>query len=397
MLLPSCAHAVPAAALLILAASPLALGSCSGSAPEPVERAPVVVPTPPPTASTAATTAPTTTATAMATATATATAESTATATAVTAAPPAPTVREVDEGWAVEPREPPPVRPKMAGEAALVWQTTPAPPNPNGPRDRDTTTTRYLVEKNGRAEVVAERGEAVFSSKSSLWHLAAQGLPVTAEDCEYGGKRVKRVDHELVFASLTNKGRMVAPMRSHILKGEWARLDLVAMAGPWVSATIDHYSAACYGRPFGSAYRVAVDLDAGRIRRVAVPAGALERFRPILQEVLNKGCASGSSKIGPEGLGFRYDRAGRLVVEHDFYALTAPVCYHGVAHVFVGSYDLPPEVAPLAQLPAWLVGYLEGRPSNGVSVIAPGREQAAQQEFERLPVASPDLPRDSTH
>src|SRR5579863_4352530 len=64
------------------------------------------------------------------------------------------------EAVPVQPPSPPtaapaPSRREMAGEAALVWEIVPAKPSPSGPRDRDATITRFVVDKDGRAEVVA--------------------------------------------------------------------------------------------------------------------------------------------------------------------------------------------------------------------------------------------------
>ena len=371
---------------LLVAGSAPALG-CSGSPPAPAERVSgssallpsAMTSSAPPSASSAALVA----------------SSATVAASSGAVAEPPPAVREVAEGYAVEPREPVPRRPEMAGQAALVWQTIPAPPNPSGPTERDLTVTRYVLQKDGHAELVAERGEALFASGASLWHLTARDVPVVIEDCDAGGKRVRRVHRQLVFESLEKKPRVVEPMKAHVASGEWARLDLVAMVGPWVAATIDHYSASCEGRPVGSAYRVVVDLDQGKIRPFDIPAGALERYRPLVRDVLAHGCSSGGDEIRADGAGFHYDQAGRLVVDYDFSSFTAPVCFHGVAHVFVGTYELLPQLEPHGQLPTWLQGYLKEHPSRGVSLIAAGREDAARTELEGLPKVAPELPRDS--
>jgi hypothetical protein len=63
-------------------------------------------------------------------------------------------------------------------------------------------------------------------------------VPVVVEDCAAGGKRVRRVHKQIVFESLdAKKPRRVAPMKAHIELGEWARMDLEAMVGPWVVTT----------------------------------------------------------------------------------------------------------------------------------------------------------------
>jgi hypothetical protein len=348
------------------------LAACATSTPAPVE----VVAVPPPTAAPLVSTP-----------------EPPASSAAPEAPPPL-QVRQVNAGWALEPRDPAPARPEMPGEAALVWEVIPAPPNRSGPIERDTTITRFVVQKDGRAEIVAQRDEAVFSSGASLWHLTSRDVPVVVEDCTDPGKRVRRIRKQLVFESLEKKPRRVTPMEGHVELGEWARLDLEAMVGPWVSMTIDHESHECGGRPLGSASRVVVDLDRAQPRKFELPKGALERYQTMVHDVIAGQCGGGD-EIQADQAGFHYDQQGNLVVEYGFRAFTASSCFHGIAHVFVGTYDLLPELASQGRLPAWLRAYLKEHPSRSVSVIPIGREVAARKEFERLPRIAPRLPRDS--
>jgi hypothetical protein len=83
-------------------------------------------------------------------------------------APTLPNVREVAGGFVVDPVEPAPDREEMVGRAALVWHVVPASPSTYGPQERDLITTRFVVDKGGCAEVVAERREAVFAGSRSL-------------------------------------------------------------------------------------------------------------------------------------------------------------------------------------------------------------------------------------
>jgi hypothetical protein len=309
-------------------------------------------------------------------------------------APPA--IREVGAGFAVEPRGPAPSRPEMAAKAALVWEVTPAKPNPRGPRDRDTTTTRFVVEKDGRGEVVAERGEAVMTGGGALWHLVGSDLSVEAVDCAAGGKRVRHVRKQVVFESLGEKRRRVAPMEGTVAAGDWARMDLEAMVGPWVVATVDRvHEDDCEGHHVGSPRRIVVDLDQGKERAFALPKGAIDRYGALARDAVTRGCGTDAGTIAEAGAGFRYDRGGNLLVELGFSAPTATACFGGLVHVFVGTYELLPELEPYGRLPAWLRTHLGARGSPGVSVIPRGGEDGARKAFEQMPKVAPRLPRDS--
>jgi hypothetical protein len=360
---------------LLLRLALLALpAGCSGGALGHVETVPVQPPPAPPTAAPAA--APP--------------------ASSATPEEPPPELREVGAGFAVDPREPAPSRREMAGKAALVWDVLPAKPNPSGPRDRDTTRTRFVVEKNGRAEVVAERGEAVMTGGGTLWHLVGSDLPVVVMDCAAGGKRVQHVHKQIVFESLGKKRRRVAPMEGAVKAGDWARMDLEAMVGPWVVATVDRvHEDDCEGHHLGSPERVVVDLDRGEERRFALPKGALARYGGLVRDVVGRGCGTDWGTIEEAGAGFHYDRGGDLVVELGFSSSTATACFGGIVHVFVGTYELLPELEPHGRLPGWLRGFLGERASRSVSVIPLGGEEAARKELERLPEVAPTLPRDS--
>jgi hypothetical protein len=285
----------------------------------------------------------------------------------------------------------------MAGSAALVWDVTPAPPDEHGPRARDTVRTRLVVEKDGAAVVLAERGEAVFSSRTSLWHLRGEELVVEVEDCTAATPRtVEARRHQLVLESLERKPRRVAPMEHHVLVGEWARLDLESMAGPFVQVAVDRYSSSCQGSaPRGSGYRLVLDLDAGAEQTLTTPPGVRPGQVPRVRAAMAAGCGHGQEELVEGGVGFHYDTAGDLVAEYDFFEYVAPVCYAGTLHVFAGSFVLPPELAPHARLPRWLRAWLATHPSRGVSVIPVGREAEARKELLSLPPVSPPLPRDS--
>ena len=346
---------------------------CSGGAAGHVEAAPVEPPAPPTAAPAASTPAP-----------------------AATPEEALPALREVGAGFAVDPRGPAPSRPEMTGKAALVWQVIPAKPNPHGPRERDTTITRFVVEKDGRGEVVGERDEAVMIGGGTLWHLVGNDLPVTVMDCTAGGKRVRHVRRQIVFESLGTKRRRVAPMEGTVEAGDWARLDLEAMVGPWVVATLDRvHEDDCEGHHLGSPERIVVDLDRGEKRVFPLPKGALGRHQGLVREVAAKKCGLEMEGIEEAGASFRYDRAGDLLVELGFSAPTATACFGGTVHVFVDTYDLLPELEPYGRLPGWLRGFVGERGAQGVSVIPAGGEAAAREAFERLPRVAPTLPRDS--
>jgi hypothetical protein len=64
--------------------------------------------------------------------------------------------------------------------------------------------------------------------------------------------------------------------------------------------------------------------------------------------------------------------------------------------VFVGTYEMPPELEAYGRVPGWLRGFLDEHPSRSVSMIPIGREDAARKELERLPTVAPKLPLDSS-
>lgn len=316
--------------------------------------------------------------------------------TSASASPPPLPFREVDTGYAVDPLDAAPPRPDMQGTAALVWQTIAAPANPSGPRERDTTRTLFVVVKDGRAEIVAERDEAVMFGGNVLWHLASRDVKTTVEDCTVEPPKKKRVVHkQLVFESIEKKRRTLALMGAHVESGEWTRLDLVSMVGPWVVSSVDHYSSECSGRPIGSAYRALVDLDKDSRRTVPIPDGALGRHKALVKRVMSETCGGDDDEIQSNQMLFHYDRKGDLVVDYDFSQYTSSACFHGIAHVFVGTYDLPAELSAYGKLPGWLRAFITQHPTNGVSVLPLGREDAIRAEFDRLPKTAPKLPRDS--
>jgi hypothetical protein len=301
----------------------------------------------------------------------------------------------VNSGFAVDPEGPAPARADMAGDAALVWEVTPAEANSSGPRERDTILTRYVVRSGDHAEVVAERGEAVMAGGGALWHLVGRDLPVERADCAAGGKRARFVDQQIVFESLAPRPRRLFPMKAHVEHGEWARLDLEAMVGPWVVETIDRAELPCEGRPLGSPYVEVVDLDEPGYATLKPPAGALLRYRDLVGDVIARGCGVSADQVEVARAALHYDREGNLVVDYGFTAFTAPVCFGGVPTVLVGTYDLPPGLSAHGRLPGWLRRFLADHPSPGVSVMPVGREGAARKELERLPKVAPRLPRDS--
>ncbi len=313
------------------------------------------------------------------------------------ASAPALSFHQVESGYAVDPLDPAPPRPDMQGNAALVWQTVAAPQNPNGPRERDTTRTLFVVLKEGHAEVVAERDEAVMFGGNALWHLVSGDVKTTVDDCSTEPAQKKRVVHkQLVFESIEKKRRTLTPMEAHVKSGEWARLDLVSMVGPLIVSAVDHYSSECSGRPIGSSYRTVVDLDKATHRTFPIPEGAVARHKAIVQRVMGETCGSGDDdEIQSNQTTFHYDRNGDLVVDYDLSQYTSSACFHGIAHIFVGTYDLPPELSAYGKLPAWLRSFIAQHPTDGVSLLPVGHEDAMRTDFDRLPKTAPKLPRDS--
>jgi hypothetical protein len=204
------------------------------------------------------------------------------------------------------------------------------------------------------------------------------------------------VRKQIVFESLGEKRRRVAPMEAIVQAGDWARMDLDAMVGPWVVATVDRvHEDDCEGHHLGSPDRIVVDLDQGKEHAFALPKGALDRYGGLARDAVARGCGTDWGTIEEAGAGPRYDRGGNLLVELGFSAPTATACFGGIVHVFVGTYELLPELEAYGRLPGWLRGLLGERGSPGVSVIPRGGEDAAQKAFERLPTVAPRLPRDS--